>query len=48
MAAKNDKASGATYGKRADAGVTHSGRSGLASLGRAYDESCVCACVPWE
>jgi hypothetical protein len=32
-----------TYGKRADAGVIHSGRSGLASSGRAYDESSVCA-----
>ena len=35
-------ASGATHGKRADAGVIHSGRSGLSgSAGRAYDESCV-------
>jgi hypothetical protein len=33
-------ASGATYGKRADAGVIHSGRNGLASSGSAYDESC--------
>lgn len=42
---KNDEeASGATTsGKRADAGVIHSGRNGLASSGgRAYDESCVC------
>jgi hypothetical protein len=33
-------ASGATYGKRVDAGVIHSGRKGLASSGSAYDEPC--------
>lgn len=48
---KNDEeASGATTsGKRADAGVIHSGRNGLVSSGgRAYDESCACvrACAP--
>ena len=45
MTGKNDDASSATYGKRADAGVIHSGRSGLANLGSAYDESCMCVCM---
>ena len=39
---KNDDPSCETYGKRVDAGVIHSGRSGLANSGRAYDESCSC------
>ena len=34
-------ASGPTCGKHVDAGVIHSGRKGLISSGRAYDESCV-------
>ena len=45
MTGKNADASGATYGKRADAGVIHSGRSGLANSGSAYDESCMCVCL---
>ena len=39
MTGKN-VASGATFGKRPDAGVTHRGRSGRSSVGSAYDESC--------
>lgn len=38
MTGKN-VASGATCGKRPDAGVTHRGRSGRSSVGSAYDES---------
>ena len=34
-------ASGPTCGKRVDAGVIHSGRNGLVSSGRVYDEACV-------
>jgi hypothetical protein len=34
-------ASGPTCGKHVDAGVIHSGRNGLVSSGRAYDEACV-------
>ena len=45
MTGKNADASSATYGKRADAGVIHSGRSGLANSGSAYDESCMCVCM---
>jgi hypothetical protein len=35
-----NEASGAIQGKRAEAGVIHRGRNGLASSGSAYDESC--------
>ena len=37
---KND-ASDPTCGKHVDAGVIHSGRNGLVSSGRTYDEACV-------
>jgi hypothetical protein len=33
-------ASGATYGNRTDAGVTHSGRKGLANSGSVYNKPC--------
>ena len=47
MTGYKDGASSATmtYGKRTDVGVVHSGRN---SSERAYEESCVCACVPGE